>query len=229
MKIIFPRSTDGFVKLLFITLAISSLKAQAVIDSRVDKWEFFLAPQFTNSKVLQFDGGAEADINERSSLGFGFGYNVNANVELDVQFSSSTGNYTATAIPVIPVNPIEPLKSSTSLYTSNINFGFTYNILSTPFTPYVSASLGYTYIDSGIPTGDIGNYCYYYPYYGYVCTPIAKTYTSSEFNYGAGIGLRYDFNRKVYIKGDVNQNYLDINSSNTADFTTYRFIFGFMF
>lgn len=227
MKITSARLTDGFVKLLLITLALTSFKAQAFTDSRVDKWEFFLAPQFTNSKVLQFEGGAEADINERSSLGFGFGYNVNANVELDVQFSSSTGNYTTTAM---PENPIElPIKGSASLYTSNINFGFTYNLVKGPFTPYVSANLGYTYIDSGIPTGDIGTYCYYYPYYGYVCTPIAETYTSSEFNYGAGIGLRYDFNRKIYIKGDVNQNYLDINSSNTADFTTYRFIFGFMF
>jgi hypothetical protein len=227
MKITSTRQTDGLVKLLFITLALTSFKAEAFTDSRVDKWEFFLAPQFTNSKVLQFEGGAEADINDQSSLGFGFGYNLNANIELDVLFSSSNANYTITAIPENPSD--DPIKSSTSLYTSTISFGFTYNLVKGPFTPYVSANLGYTYIDSGIPTGNIGNVCYWYPYYGYVCGPVAETYTSTEFNYGAGIGLRYDFNRKLYIKGDVSQNYLDINSSNTPDFTTYRFIFGFMF
>jgi len=227
MKITHSRVTASAIRLVFISLSLVCINVNAVTNSRAQKWEFFLAPQFTNSKLLQFEGGAEADINERSSLGFGFGYNLNANIELDVQFSSSNGNYTTTAV---PANPIElPIKGSASLYTSNINFGFTYNFLSAPFTPYVSANIGSTYIDSGIPTGNIGTFCYYYPYYGYVCGPIAETYTSTEFNYGAGIGLRYDFNRKVYIKGDVAKNYIDINSSNTPDFTTYRFIFGFMF
>ena len=59
--------------------------------------------------------------------------------------------------------------------------------------------------------------------------PQAQTYTSTEFNYGAGAGLRYDFNRKLYIKGGINLNVIDISSSNTADFTTYQFTFGFMF
>ncbi len=48
-------------------------------------------------------------------------------------------------------------------------------------------------------------------------------------NYGAGLGLRYDFNRKVYIKGGVSKNILDINSTNTPDFIMYQFIFGLMF
>ena len=227
MKITRFRLTDIYIKLLFTVITLHSIDAHAFNYSRVDKWEFFLAPQVTNSKVLQFEGGAEADINKESSIAFGFGYNVNANVELDVQFLSSNANYTTTAI---PVNPIEtPIKGSASLYTSSINFGFTYNLLKGPFTPYVSANIGSTYIDSGIPTGKIITSCYWYPYYGYICGPITQTYTSTEFNYGAGIGLRYDFNRKVYIKGGVAKNYVDINSSNTADFTTYRFTFGFMF
>jgi len=227
MQIIRHRLLNSSVKLLFIALSFISTNAHAYNDSRADKWEFFLAPQVTNSKVLQFDNGAEADINKRSSLAFGFGYNLNANVEFDVQFASSNANYTSTAI---PENPTEtPTKSSSSLYTSSINFGVTYNFLKSPLTPYVSANIGSTYIDSGIPTGKIVTGCYWYPYYGYICGPIEETYTSTEFNYGAGIGLRYDFNRKVYIKGGVGKNYIDINSSNTPDFTTYHFIFGFMF
>jgi len=227
MKNTYPIFTDSFAKLLFITLALSSFKAQAFSGSRVDKWEFFLTPQVTNSKALQFDGGSEANINKQTGIAFGFGYNLNANVELDVQFSSNNANYTITAIAENPSDP--PIKSSASLYTSSINLGVTYNFLKGPLTPYVSANIGSTYIDSGIPTGNITTGCYWYPYYGYVCGPIAETYTSTEFNYGAGIGLRYDFNQKVYIKGGVAQNYIDINSSNTPDFTTYQFTMGFMF
>ena len=216
------------VTLIFLLISLTSLNAQAAFnDSRVEKWEFYLAPKLTNSKVLQFENGAEADINKRSSLAFGFGYNINAHIELSMEFGSSSANYTST---VIPEDPAEsPVKSTQSLYTSSLNLGFTYNVLSGPFTPFITASVGSTYIDSGIFTGNVGTGCWYYPYVGYVCGPVAQTYTSTELNYGAALGLRYDFNRKLYMKGDVGKNYIDFGNSNTPDFTTYRFTFGFMF
>jgi len=148
-------------------------------------------------------------------------------------FSSSNGNYSGTRIidndPPLLDQPNGPQKFTSKLYTSTLDFGFTYNLLSGPFTPYISANIGSTYVDSGVPTGNIVTGCWWDPWWGYVCTPQAQTYTSTVINYGAGIGLRYDFSRKLYIKGGVAKNYLDINSSNTPDFTSYQFIFGFMF
>jgi len=222
------KTHTNLMKFFFILLSVISMNAQAAFyDSRVNKWEFFLAPQVTNSKVLQFENGAEADINKRSSLGFGLGYNINAHIELSLEFASSNGNYTSTIVPEDTTQ--DPVTSTQSLYTSTIDFGFTYNFLSTPFTPYATANIGSTYIDSGIFTGNVGSGCWWYPYWGYVCGPVAQTYTSTEFNYGLALGLRYDFNRKLFIKGDVGKNYIDFGNSNTPDFTTYRFIFGFMF
>ena len=214
------------VKSIFIIGAFISINAFAFSDSRSEKWEFFLAPQFINSKLLQFDNGAEADINERSSLGFGLGYNINHHIELSMLFAASNSNYSGKRI---FEDGSEPEKFTANLYTSSINFAFTYNFLSTPFTPYVSANIGSTLIDSGIPTGDIITGCWWDPWWGYICSPRAQTYTSTEFNYGAGIGLRYDFNRKLYIKGGVATNIINIDSRNTADFTTYQFTFGLMF
>jgi hypothetical protein len=215
------------IKSILLLTLFSSANAHAFKDSRDGKWEFFLSPQFTNSKTLEFDNGAKADINERSSIAFGFGYNINHYIELTTQFASSSSNYTGTRI--IDDGSDTPENFAANLYTSSINFGFTYNLLRTPFTPYISANIGSTYIDSGIPTGDLTNVCWWDPWWGYVCSPRAQTYTSTEFNYGAGAGLRYDFNRKLYMKGGVNLNVIDTSSSNTADFTTYQFTFGFMF
>lgn len=231
----FNTTRATLIKSSFILLTIVSTNTHAAFnDSRVDKWEFFLAPMVTNSKVLQFSNGAEADINKRSSIGFGFGYNINAHIELTGTFASSNGNYTGTRIvdntPEDPDNPNGPQKFTSNMYTSSLDFGFTYNLLSSPFTPYISANIGSTYIDSGLPTGNINTgYCWD-PWYGwyYPCAS-AQTYTSTEINYGFGLGLRYDFNRKLYIKGGVGKNYIDLNSTNTPDFTTYQFIFGFMF
>ncbi|MCK4834208.1 MAG: outer membrane beta-barrel protein [Gammaproteobacteria bacterium] len=221
-------------KLSFALFTVISTNTQAAFyDSRVEKWEFFLAPMVTNSKVLQFENGAEADINKRSSLGFGFGYNIDDHIELTALFSSSNSNYSGTRIidnnPEDPAIPNGPQKFTSNLYTSKLEFGFTYNLLSSALTPYISANIGSTYIDSGIPTGNIVTGCWWDPWWGYVCTPTAQTYTATRFNYGAGIGLRYDFSRKLYMKGGVAKNYIDLDSSNTPDFTTYQFIFGFMF
>ncbi len=221
----------AFTKLInfsFILLVMIGTSAHAAFyDSRVKKWEFFLAPQIINSKVLEFGNGSQADINKRSSLGFGLGYNINSHIELSLEFSSGSANYTSTIVSEDPA--ASPLTSTQSLYTSSINFGFTYNFLSTVFTPYVTANLGSTYFDSGIYTGNVGTGCYWYPYWGYVCGPVAQTYTTTELTYGAALGLRYDFNRKLYLKGDIGKSYIDVDNSNTPDFDTYRFIFGFMF
>ena len=219
--------TISFILLAFILLAVVSTTAQAAFhDSRVKKWAFFLAPQVINSKALQFEHGGEANISKRSSLAFGFGYNLNAHIELGGRFSSSSSSMSGTIIP--EDDPSTPVQFTSNLYTSSINFDFTYNIFSGPFTPYISANLGYTYLDSGLPTGEIISGCGWY-FGWYYCGPVAQTFTSNEFNYGAGLCLRYYFNRKLYIKGGVSKNYIDLNSTNTPDFTIYQFIIGFMF
>ena len=116
------------VKLCLILLAVISSNVQAdFYDSRVKKWEFYLAPQITNAKVLQFENGAEANIEKDSSIGFGVGYNLNSHIELALEFGSNNSNYTSTVAPgEDPPDPAQlPVTSSGSLYTSTINFGFT--------------------------------------------------------------------------------------------------------
>jgi len=221
-------ASSVLLKATLTLLLFIGMNAEAAFsDSRTDRWEFFLSPMLTNSKLLQFDNGAEANINKRSSLGFGFGYNMNKHIELSLVFASSNANYTGTRI--ADDSAKTPEKFTSNLYTSKMDFGFTYNLFKSAFTPYLSANIGSTYIDSGIPTGNISTICWWDPWWGYVCAPQAQTYTSTEINYGAGIGLRYDFNRKLFMKGGIAKNYLDVNSSNRPDFTTYQFIFGFMF
>lgn len=216
------------LKLCLILLAVISSNVQAdFYDSRVKKWEFYLAPQITDSKDLQFENGATANLEQDSSLGFGVGYNLSSHIELALEFVSNDTNYTSTAIPEDPAE--SPVTSRGSIYTSTINFGFTFNFLTTPFTPYVTANLGSTYIDSGVYTGNVGSGCWWYPYYGYICGPVAQTYTSTELSYGAALGLRYDFNRKLYMKGEARKSFIDMGNSNTPDFDTLRLIFGFMF
>lgn len=116
------RYIKPLIALFCLMLLTGNVQARSFQDSRAEKFTFFLAPSFTNSRLLQFENGAEADINERAGLGFGLGYNFNKFIELD--------------------------------------------LMPTAFTPYIGASIGSTYIDSGIPTGDIGTGCGWDPWWG---------------------------------------------------------------
>jgi opacity protein-like surface antigen len=206
------------VKLSVITLLlIGSAEAK---NARDKTWEFFFTPEFVQSKTLDFDGGAEAEINTRTGLGFGFGYNLNPNVEFTLLFSASSGNYKGTRVD----ENGEHKEFTSNTYTNSLNLGATYNFLDGAFTPYVTGTLGVTYVDSGITVEDGHEYCWWDPWWGYMCRSV--TYTDTKMNYGASIGLRYDFSSGLFIKGGVGKNYIDFDSTNSPDFLIYDFTIG---
>jgi len=215
-----------YTKTLFATM-IAATTIHAQDSSRAGSWEFFLAPQFTNGKTLDFDNGAKAELNDRSSLGLGFGYNVDTHIELTLLFAASSSNYKGTSVADDETGKPETFASN--LYTSTMDIGFTYNFLDAPFTPFVSANLGSTYIDSGISTGNVNTGCYWHPWYGYGCFPYDETYTAFRLNYGASIGVRYDLKNKLYFKGSIGKDYVDIDNSSDPGFTRYQLTIGSMF
>jgi opacity protein-like surface antigen len=214
------------IALLFYLL-VTSTGATAAPGARTGQWQISLIPTYTNSQSIQFEGGAVADINAHSGFGIGIGYNFSDYLELELDIGSADGNYTGTRI--LDDGSNTPQKYNGNLYTSHMNLGLTYNFIASRFTPFVKGNLGLTYVDSGIPTGNIGSVCWWDPWWGYFCGPYAQTYTASEFSYGADFGLRFDITNMVFLKGSVGKSYIDFDNSSTTDFTQYKFIVGFSF
>jgi hypothetical protein len=225
MRSRFSNNTYRVILITGISLLSTALFASP--GSRTGAWQVSLIPGFTNAKSIQFDGGATADINEHSSFSIGIGYNYNDHLEIDLDLGSGNANYVGTRILDDGSNTAE--KYNGTFYTSHMNLGLTYNFIASRFTPFIKGNIGLSYIDSGIPTGDYGNICWWDPWWGYYCAPYAATYTTSDFSYGADLGLRFDITNKVFIKGSVGKTYIDLNNTSTPDFTTYKFIVGFSF
>src|SRR5262249_37329624 len=115
-----------------------------------------------------------------------------------------------------------------SLDTWTVRFLGTYNFMEGAFTPFVTGGLGWTYVDTNIPTGLPQNVCWNYPWYGY-CTSYVPTATTTKFSYNAGAGVRYDFG-KSFVRGMVNNQWMDIGGSyGSSDVIQYRVDFGFKF
>lgn len=212
-------------RIALITVLCTSGAASAAPGARTGGWQISLTPTFTNSNLIQFNGGAQADINEHSGFEFGFGYNFSDYMELDLEFGSATSNYTGTRVG----DDGSTERFTSSLYRSHMNLGFTLNLLASRLTPFLKANLGMNFIDSGIPTGDFGSACWWDPWWGYVCGPYAQTYTSSEYSYGADVGLRYDITNSLFLKASMGKTYLNLDNADAPDFTRYKFTFGFMF
>lgn len=212
--------------LALIALLMASQPAWADPSRRSDNWQLTLSPMYTGSVQIKGEGDASADLNARTSFMLGFGYNVNEHLELGMDMGSGSADYSGTYTD----NNGDQGNFRTNYYISFFNINGTYNFLPSRLTPYVSANLGWSYIDSGIPTGDVGEICWWDPWYWtWICSPYAQTYSDSRLNYGADIGLRYDISRSVFIKGAIGQNYIDFKNVGATGFTNFKFALGFMF
>ena len=80
------------------------------------------------------------------------------------------------------------------------------------FTPFVTAGLGWTYIDTNIPSGPPETWCWYW----YGCSTFVPTETSTEFSYNAGLGLRLDVGKGVF-RFLVNSQWVDYGGSYGGD------------
>lgn len=222
-----PFKSTGRSLVVMAALALTATASHAVPGSRAGQWQITLIPSYTDSQVVTFEGGAKADINSHSGFAVGIGYNSSDHVELDLEFGTSSGNYTGTRVP--DDGSSLPETFSRDMFSSHINLGLTYNFSASRLTPFVRGNLGWTYVDSGIPTGRVGTGCWWDPWWGYVCTPLVETYTASEWSYGADLGLRFDITRSVFVKGSAGKSYISFDRSGTNDFTVYKFIIGFSF
>jgi len=207
--------------LIWIVLAAMTTGVWASSE-REGKWEFFLAPIWMSDVSIDGKNGSHADVNSRSSLGLGFGYNINSHVEISMLFNASSGSYSARAVK--SDGTVQTYNGT--MFSSSFFVGGAYNFLEGPLTPFISANIGSTYIDSNIPTGQFGSGCWYDPWYGYVCSAYPLTYTSTNFSYGGDIGVRYDV-EKMFLKAAIGKNYVD--ADNAFDTTLFTFIFGFKF
>ncbi len=199
--------------LFFVTSAFAK-------DYRTQKSEVFFMPQFINGKKLEFKNDTAVDIKDRGGFAIGLGYNFDEHFEIAGVFSYTNSSYLAT----IKKDDGTLENVSRNLYTSTIAVEGTYNFFQGEFTPYISANIGFTYSDTGISTNESSEYCYFDPWWGPVCYD--ETYTSTDLNYGASVGVRYDFQNSLYLKAGIGTQYVDYDSKASPYFTTYSITIG---
>jgi len=188
-------------------------------------WEASLLVGNQASLDVTGDGGSTVAIDSQLGWGITMGWNMTPHWNFSYRFFMANPNYTATLVPDQP--DAQPLVFSYDLdrYSNQVNAS--YNFLRGPLTPYVSAGIGWTNIDSNVPEGPPATGCWWDPWWGYICYTEYSTYSTSGFSYNLGLGLRWDINGAFWLRGAWNREFYSADRGN-LDFETMTLEAGLM-
>jgi len=205
--------------------AAGSASAQAFgapsSHDRAGRWEGFFGARLLLSDSADFAGGSSIDTEDDLGFAFGMGYNFNNHWSLSGEMSWADLSYDGDVVSGTDSTISERI--SGELDVGTIGATLTFHLLEGPLTPYASASLGWTWIDTNIATGSPEFGCWWDPWWGYICTPVVDTVSDDSTNYGLGLGLRWDFGPSAFARFGYEQRWLDIQNANgTPDFGSFR-------
>jgi opacity protein-like surface antigen len=189
-------------------------------------WEVDLGAHWMRSETIDFRGGSTLKLDNDTGFGFGFAYNFNSQFSLGASFEGFEPDYHATIASADPSQEPDRFSGNVRLTTAMVDG--TYYILPRSFTPYVSAGVGFTNVDTDIPRGPPLVGCWWDPWYGYVCDYFVRTKQEDEFSYRAEAGLRWDITPFFYVKGSYGRTWLDVgHSAGDAQLDVWRIDVGF--
>jgi opacity protein-like surface antigen len=202
--------------------------AQAQNAFRDKRWEFTLQMRGVEGKEHSFEGGSTAKTKDSLGFGVGVSYNINPHFNLGGEFLWVSQDYDAT-IQAAAGNPSGSYVGRGSVDLASFMFNATWHLLAGPVTPYLQAGIGSTTVDSNIPSGPPGNYCWYYPWWGYYCGTYVPTATQTSFAYNAGAGIRWDFSREMFMRFGAQQQWTDFSGTTSSypSNTVWRLELGF--
>ena len=208
------------------SLALSlPVGAHAAADA--GQWETDLGISFMNSTDAEFEGGTSADFESDTGFRLGVGYHFTENLEAGVSLGIGQRDY---EVEIAGDEPGESFRSKGDLdYTSFVVNG-TYNFLSGPFSPFVTAGIGWSWVDTNIATEPPQTGCWWDPWFGYICSTWQDTRTIDGLTYQLGVGGRYDFSDTVALKASYRIDWIDFDKAqSTPDFDGFELSIGWKF
>jgi opacity protein-like surface antigen len=219
------RSLVGATFLLLATLPVAAF-AQGYRDgNRAGHWEIGFQARLLFGESLDFEGGTTVETDDDLGFGFGLGYHLNDKLLLAGEFAFNSVDYDGT-LASGDTPPAAAVGIAGSVETSSLGFSATWHFMERDITPFVSAGLGWTWVDTNIASGPPQTGCWWDPWWGYICTGFQPTRTEDAFNYSLGAGVRWDYGSNLFFRGSYDIRWVDFDNSDTPDFGLLRLEFG---
>jgi opacity protein-like surface antigen len=191
----------------------------AFAQSRDTGWEFGADVVYQTSQDIGFTNGTttfEDDI----GLSLYAGYRMSSRLEfqfgLDWSNVDYKGEFVPPQLPGITFNVDGEIEEFTPFAKVNFNF------LEGPITPFVSANVGWSFIDTNIPEGPAQIGCWWDPWYGEICTTYQPTRSNDSFTYGVGLGVRWDLSTGYSLRLGYEKQWYDVDNADSPDFDRFK-------
>ncbi len=165
-----------------------------------------------NSLSTEVNGENESFAALDSDMGWGLtlGYNLNTHVLVNFQFTSTSPKYDAT---LIDEDSGDSFNINHKMNVYNSQFNVVYNFMADQFTPFVQAGAGWSYLDSNIADGPPNSFCWWHPFWGYICESYQDTHDDTRFSYNVAAGFRYELDNSLFFRASYQQNWTSLSSS----------------
>ena len=223
-------STQRIIKTILgscAVLALLAVAATADAQDREGRWEFTLGTFYQLSTTVDGEEGTGLDTDNEFGFEIGGGFNFSDNLATTFSLQWAGVGYDATALD----EDLNPVDISGKYDSFTLSGNLVYYFGDGALAPYIGAGIGWTWIDTNIPNGPPYTWCWWDPWWGYVCSTSYPTETLDAFSYQALLGLRYDFdNDRTFLKLGYTSQWMDFDaSSGTPRFDVITLDIGWLF
>jgi opacity protein-like surface antigen len=173
--------------------------------------------QYLHTETITFEGPLgdfDMELGDTGLGGVGFAYHFNTYLSIRGEFMFG-GSAFRGDIPTEGGTTIS-VKQDTLIHTGRLNLD--YNIINRRLTPFITGGIGYQYLETELSHLPPVQYCWWDPWWGWICTTGEPVAIETDFTWNAGAGLRWDINDHVFIKALVGANWVQFNDA--KDITT---------
>ena len=156
-----------FKTLFTAVMALTVLAGATAADAqdREGRWEFSLGTFYQLGTGVETEDGSTIDTDDEFGLTLGGAYNFTDRMATTFAFQWADVGYNAEGID----DGGAPFGISGSYDSFALSANLVFNLTDGPFVPYVGAGIGWTWIDTNIPSGLPSTGCWWDPWWGYVC------------------------------------------------------------
>jgi len=208
------QNQEAKMRNLALTILLVAIPCVSSADSnRGQNWEVSVSAVFQDSKSIGGEVGSSLAIESDTGFGINFVYNLNSKFSVGADFEFLKPKYRAVLTPENPADDEIIINHEISQFNGRLKG--TFNMIDGPFTPFLEAGLGWSYFDSNVADGPPQTGCWWHPWWGYICENFYSTFTETQFSYGLGGGLRYEFVGGMFAK--VSYNYWEMDGLGNSE------------
>jgi opacity protein-like surface antigen len=176
--------------------------------SRTGKTEVYGIGQYLHSDSVDYSGPsghASIRMDDTGLGGFGIAYHFNDYLSLHGDFMFGSATFSAD----LPIMGGGTVNASQDAFIQTGRLNLDYNIINRRLTPFVTAGIGYQYLDTELDRLPPVNTCWWDPWWGYVCSSGSFHASETEFTWNAGVGVRWSVTDTFFVKATAGGNWLE--------------------